>query len=85
MPTDRTPTGLRFDATVFTHCPCESSYCDHVPSRCNRPLDMDPDGTTYSAMIYLGPCCRECAENMCNSGAADYVMAPVGACTEYIG
>jgi hypothetical protein len=75
---------LRFDPAVFTHCPCESGLCDHERS-CSRPLDMDADGTTRSAMVFLGPCCRQCADNMVASGGAQYVMVPIGTCTEYVG
>jgi hypothetical protein len=75
----------RFNPAVFTYCPCESSYCDHEAAQCTRPLDMDADGTTQYAMQFLGPCCRVCAENMVTTGGEEYVMAPIGAATEYIG
>ena len=66
------------------YCPCESSHCDHRAGECQR----SPEGNMVGRdpiMLFLGPCCRQCAETMVRTGGAQYVMVPIGTATQYVG
>jgi hypothetical protein len=65
-------------------CPCESSLCPHhnvdKGEFCPNKAEGDRIGID-PIMLYLGPCCRKCAESMANTGGAKYVMPPIGEAT----
>lgn len=69
------------------HCPCENSHCPHHDidrgEGCHNRAEGDRIGTD-PIMLYLGPCCRPCAEALAGQ-APEYVMPPFGTCAQYIG
>lgn len=70
-------------------CPCENSHCPHhdVDGEKFEPCSNYAGGDRLGVdpvMIYLGPCCRPCAEALA-AQAPEYVMPPIGTSKEYIG
>lgn len=68
-------------------CPCENSHCPHHDvmgyESCPNSAEGDVIGKD-PIMMFLGPCCRPCAEAM----ASEYpqgVMVPIGTATVYEG
>jgi hypothetical protein len=68
-------------------CPCENAYCPHHDVMAFEPCPNRAEGARVGhdpIMLYLGPCCRPCAEALA-ADAPGYVMRPIGTATEYVG
>jgi hypothetical protein len=70
-------------------CPCENSHCPHHNGSAENfePCPNRAEGDRIGRdpiMLYLGPCCRPCAEALA-AEAPEYVMPPIGSAREYIG
>jgi hypothetical protein len=57
----------RFNEYSPEFCMCESSYCDHPDSSCDR------DPSQYVWCEYVIEICSTCAANMCISGGQEYI------------
>jgi hypothetical protein len=76
---------------AYQPCPCENSHCPHHKvGTGDEPFEPCPNRAEGDVigkdpiMMFLGPCCRPCAEAM----AAEYpqgVMVPIGTATVYEG
>lgn len=72
---------------AYQACPCENSHCPHhdvdAGEYCPNTAEGDVIGRD-PIMLFLGPCCRPCAEAMAAT-APEYVMVPIGTATTYEG
>lgn len=78
----------RFDL-AHQACPCENSLCPHhkVTADEFEPCPNQAEGSVIGRdpiMLFLGPCCRPCAEALAAT-APEYVMVPFGSATVYEG
>lgn len=73
---------------AFQKCPCESSLCPHHDVMAGESCPNIAEGDVIGRdpiMLFLGPCCRACAESMVASGGAEWVMTPIGTAAVYEG
>ena len=72
---------------AYQSCPCENASCPHHDIDAGEACPNKAEGDVIGRdpiMLFLGPCCRPCAEAMA-AEAPEYVMVPIGSQTVYEG